>query len=138
LSRRIPAEWNVFAQEKCKWVCKRGEVLDVASVVVCEAKENLGILNTFRNLPGGDSVGFDRIHGYAIWRDNVSKEINFGDIIGALVGVNDKTMLTEVSKHHFNMSVVLARVFGVNQEVEARVDVCFRDAVNEVRDEQGR
>jgi hypothetical protein len=152
-------------------------------------------------LPGGDSIGFDRIHGYAIRRDNMPKEIDFGDIKGALVGVDNKTMLTEASEHHFNMSVVLARVFGVNQEVvkvdnqkfimhifedivherlessqsvgeakrhniilkaaeltvegsfplvalayvhqmvcvrkvEARVDACLRDAVNEVRDKR--
>jgi hypothetical protein len=36
---------------------------------------------------------------------------------GALVWLDDKTVLVEASQHHFNMLVMLAWVFGINQEV---------------------
>jgi hypothetical protein len=98
-------------------VLARGKVPNVTLVRVGKAKEDLNVLDVFGDLPGGDSIGFDGVHGYAIWRNNMSKEVDFGDVKGALLWVGDKTVLAEASKHHFHMLVVLARVFGVYQEV---------------------
>jgi hypothetical protein len=85
-------------------------------MIVIEAKEDLNVLDIFGDLPGGDSIGFDRVHGYAIWGDKMSEEVHFSVVKGELIWV-DKTMLAEVCKHHFDMTVVLVWVFRVNQEV---------------------
>jgi len=86
-------------------------------IEVAKTKEGLDVLNLPRNWPAGDSGNLVRSHPETIGRQNVAEVFTGGDAEFAFWKLAIQPSSPEATKYLPDMSSVIGRIIGVDQDV---------------------